>query len=406
MSALEIWNILKNLYEDRGLSRETSLIRAFVSIRLEDCENMGEYIGKLKEAANKLVGIGFTVEDKWLSGITLSGLTEEFRPVIYSLETNSERPTSDFIMTKLLDLQPSSSSASSAFFNKNKKKKFKKQKKCYNCGSASHLSNACDKEKKSDKKDTDKKDDDSKKKPAFVALLCKEKENDDEWHIDSGTGRHMRTSDIGMYETKRSDIIDIVSANNGVMKVKKCGKVKIEMKNAVIEADDVLHVPDIAVNLLSVYQICKKGNEVSFKKNMCYIKNADGELITSCKAENGVYKIGKKSECCFYTDKKAETNALTWHRRLGHMNLNTMNKMRAKITGINYTCGERLVKNCEICARAKNCRLPFKTSETKSNDILELIHSDIMGPRLLRFHITNIASHSSTTILAKCSYDF
>lgn len=56
--------------------------------------------------------------------------------------------------------------------------------------------------------------------------------------------------------------------------MQKCSKVKIELKDVEIEADEVLHVPDVAVNLLSVYQICKKDKKVIFNKDACVIRNA------------------------------------------------------------------------------------------------------------------------------------
>lgn len=109
------------------------------------------------------------------------------------------------------------------------------------------------------------------------------------------------------------------------------------------------------------------------------IKNANGEILAICKPTNGVYKLGKSSEMCMMA-KNTETSALTWHRRLGHMNLRTMEKMKANNTGVDFKNDEKLVMKCEICSQAKSCRLPFKMSESRSSGILELIHSDVMGP--------------------------
>lgn len=168
-SALEIWNVLKNLYEDRGLSRRITLLRELISIRLEDSENMNDYIGKIKATSNKLCGIGFVLTSEWLGAIMLAGLTEDFRPLIMGIETNNEAITADLITSKLLDLQAAGGSDANAFFSKNKKKKFQKRK-CYTCGSTSHLSNSCDKKggkmDKNDKPKSEKNDkkDDSKKK--------------------------------------------------------------------------------------------------------------------------------------------------------------------------------------------------------------------------------------------------
>lgn len=381
-SALEIWNILKILYEYRGLSRRITLLRELISIRLEDSEGMNDYIGKIKSTSNKLTGIGFNLTSEWLGAIMLAGLTDEFRPLIMGIETNNEAITDDLITSKLLDIQVSSET--NAFFSKNKKKKFGiKVRKCYSCGSTQHLSKTCDKkESKSDKCEKNNKTEkhiDSEKKAAFVALMCSEK-RDEVWYLDSGAGRHMTPNDNEMYDTKTSNISEIISANSEPMKVIKRGKLKIDLKEHEITADDVLHVPDLAANLLSVYQIAKKGYTVIFDKNGCIIKNVNGEVIAFIKPTNGVYKLYKSTNTCFFTEnKKSAIDALTWHRRLGHMNLGTMQQMKKYVAGIDFVRGEDLVRKCEICSRAKSCRLPFKPSDTKTTEILELIHSDVMG---------------------------
>lgn len=387
-SALEIWNILKSLYEDRGLSRRITLLRELISIRLEESESMNDYISKIKSTSNKLIGIGFNLSTEWLGAIMLAGLTEDFRPLIMGIETNNEAITSDLITSKLLDMQTSGSSDASAFFSKNKKKKNHKRK-CFSCGSKFHLSNACDKKSdKVDKSNNDKKDDKkdgSKKKAAFIALMCNNVENsaeaaDSEWYIDSGAGCHMARSDNGMRNSKPSDVNNIMSANNGKMIVEKCGDVSIELDNTSIAVDNVLHVPDIAANLLSVHKMCQKNNTVVFDRNGCTVFDAKGEVIFFVKPTNGIYKIGKKaSNVCLLAGAKRET-ALTWHRRLGHMNLQTMKRMQSHIAGVNFSSDEHLVRACVICASAKSTRLPFQTSETKTQQILELIHTDIMGP--------------------------
>lgn len=387
-SALEIWNTLKNLYEDRGLSRRITLLRELISIRLEDSKNMNHYVGRIKSTLDKLNGIGFNLDSEWLGAIILAGLTDDFRPLMIGKETNNEQITADLVTPKLLDTQ--SSNETNAFFNKSQKiKKNKKNKrgKCYTCGSKSHLSDACDqKDSKNITNDTGKcnKKPDSKKTAAFVTLICKSKKQvDDSWYLDSGAACHMTPNDENMRNVKHSSIKEIIGANNGTMRVEKRGSMSIELNEIYIDMD-VLHVPDISVNLLSVYQICKEDNTIIFNKNGCQILNADGEVLIQCKATDGVYKLSKAIEIDISTDKSentSENSAFTWHRRLGHMNLDTMKRMKSCGLGVNFAnAGERMIKECEICALGKKCRKPFKPSEIRSKDFLELIHSDVMGP--------------------------
>lgn len=43
-SAAETWKKLKDLYQDRGLSRRIGLLRKLVTTKLENCDSMNDYI--------------------------------------------------------------------------------------------------------------------------------------------------------------------------------------------------------------------------------------------------------------------------------------------------------------------------------------------------------------------------
>lgn len=109
---------------------------------------MQQYIDNIMTTASKLTCIGFDLRDEWIATIMLAGLTDDYKPLIMSLEANSNIPTSDEIKLKLLDTQSGETSGSKAFFGNRKqpdKKKGKRKRKCYICKSDQHLANACDK---------------------------------------------------------------------------------------------------------------------------------------------------------------------------------------------------------------------------------------------------------------------
>lgn len=63
-TAAEIWNTLKDLYEDKGLIRRIGLLRKLVTTRLETTDSMNDYVSQIMETASKLNGIGFQVPDE------------------------------------------------------------------------------------------------------------------------------------------------------------------------------------------------------------------------------------------------------------------------------------------------------------------------------------------------------
>ncbi|KAL4341001.1 hypothetical protein GQ457_08G015920 [Hibiscus cannabinus] len=70
-----------------------------------------------------------------------------------------------------------------------------------------------------------------------------------------------------------------------------------------------------------------------------------------------------------------------WHARLGHVSLTTMNKMHFA-NSMDNDC----VQNCTICPLAKQTRLPFPTSTSRSVIPFELIHIDLWGPYRVSTH--------------------
>lgn len=72
---------------------------------------------------------------------------------------------------------------------------------------------------------------------------------------------------------------------------------------------------------------------------------------------------------------------LTWHRRMGHVNVQTLLKMKNDTAyGIEFDDDDHEIKKCEVCARGKQCQKPFPKSETSSQHPLELVHSHLAGP--------------------------
>lgn len=374
-TALDVWNCVQKLYEDKGLYRKIALLGSLLSNKLSECDGMQNYVEKIASAANKLQGIGFAVNDEWLGAILLSGLTDEFKPFIMGLEANGVGISGDLIISKLLDSYSGNSDNNNAFFGKKSTKKWKgKQRKCYNCSSTKHLANACDQPKK------EKRAEKSAKTAFMMGFLGTN--NKKEWYIDSGATSHM-TPHADLVENKISESDKITAANGEKINVTGIGNGKMTFGDGNVLVKSVMHVPDLAVNLLSVSQIVKNGNSVVFDSDGCSIYNQKREKVLSVKTIGGVYRVNADDEKCFLA--KNQTSALTWHRRLGHANYQVMKTMRAgAVDGVMFNDDETEITQCEICAKGKQTKLPFKTSETESNDILELIHSDLMGPQKTR----------------------
>ncbi|GJQ89184.1 retrovirus-related pol polyprotein from transposon TNT 1-94 [Tanacetum coccineum] len=84
-------------------------------------------------------------------------------------------------------------------------------------------------------------------------------------------------------------------------------------------------------NLFSVGQFCDADLEVAFRKNTCFIRNLEGVDLLSGSRDTNLYTISlddmlKTSPICLLS-KASKTKSWLWHRRLSHLNFNTLNQL-------------------------------------------------------------------------------
>ncbi|KAL5856336.1 hypothetical protein ACOSQ3_003794 [Xanthoceras sorbifolium] len=90
----------------------------------------------------------------------------------------------------------------------------------------------------------------------------------DVWYIDSGCTNHI-ARDLSLFTYMDSN--DRTSI--------KLGTISISTPNGVKLIDNVLLVPELDQNLLSVAQLIRKGYSISFKNGGCNIVNENGNEV-------------------------------------------------------------------------------------------------------------------------------
>jgi hypothetical protein len=101
-TAKEVWDALKNAFNDKGLTRRISLLTTLITTCMDECANLNEYVSTIIMTANKLNGIGFTISDEMVGCILLAGLPEKYKPMIMGLENSGLKISSDLVKTKIL----------------------------------------------------------------------------------------------------------------------------------------------------------------------------------------------------------------------------------------------------------------------------------------------------------------
>lgn len=394
-SALEIWNILEHLYEDKGLLRKTGLLRALMSVRLDEANSMQSYVEDIINLSNRLTGIGFVIGDEWLAAILLAGLTEEYKPFIMSIEGSGVQITADMVKQKLLDSAESTNNSHGNVLYTSRKSNFnkyiKKELTCFKCGEKNHKAAECNKDNRSTNTSRNQPATSSNatnhqsamarvvRSTAF-SVKTRGKKRKDDWYIDSGSARNMTPFGDIVDEKAKSDINEVLTASDNNLEVKCMGRVNLKISNNNVEVNDCLHVPDLSVNLLSVSSIVKNGNKVIFDASGCTIFNANNAIVAQCNETDGVYKLRVSAVSRSMFSKVNHNNLVKWHRRLGHLNYQSMCSMRdGAVEGIQFRNDANILKSCEICALGKQSRLPFQKSNTRTENILDLVHADLCG---------------------------
>nr|GEW02126.1 hypothetical protein [Tanacetum cinerariifolium] len=153
--------------------------------------------------------------------------------------------------------------------------------------------------------------------------------------IDSGCSRHM----IG----NMSYLSDFEKINGGYVAFggnPNSGKItsKGKIKTRKLDFDDVYFFKELKFNLFSVSQMCDKKNNVIFTHTECIILSFDFKLpdenhvLLRVPRENNIYNVDLKNIVpsgdltCLFTKATLDESNL-WHRRLGHINFKTMNKL-------------------------------------------------------------------------------
>ena len=132
--------------------------------------------------------------------------------------------------------------------------------------------------------------------------------------------------------------------------------------------------------LLQLNQIASPATTASSICLQDVLPNSSG---TACSAKGSVHDI------------------VTWHARLGHISLSKLLNLNLNL--ISKDVPRDVIKQCLICSKARQHRLPFPHSQIHSTHAFELVHIDLWGPYRVqtyngyKYFLTIVDDYSRTT---------
>lgn len=403
----EAWDAIIKSFDDSGLTRKVDLLKQLVQLKLSDCESTQDYVNQMVMTSLKVKNAGLNIDDELTASLMLAGLPDDFRALVMAVENTKTKLTIDAVKTLLLqDIKFDGKSTDSALYSKNKKSGNVEVKfRCHTCNEPNHLSRNCPtRSKKNGKRDITKKD-----SVLYASLLVNDNSASD-WFVDSGATAHMTNNKNSLFNKISVSNKEVVVANNTKIPIECAGEIKLSCSagkqkvNATVK--NVEHVPNLCANLLSVRQMTKNGNKVVFENDDCKIFNNERKLIATADAVNDLYRlncsqINDPNKC--ETAMTATSDSSLWHRRLGHICNENLNKVQRASIGVKFTSNSN--QKCIVCVQGKQSRAPFNEIGKRAENLLDLIHSDVLGPLKIkstggaRFLVTFIDDYSRKVFL-------
>ncbi|KAL3341414.1 hypothetical protein AABB24_025788 [Solanum stoloniferum] len=198
--------------------------------------------------------------------------------------------------------------------------------------------------------------------------------------MDSGASHHVTNDIQNLSLSSDYDGPDEVKIGDGSgLHITHVGTSKINSSSNTLHLRNVLCVPSIKSNLISVGKFCKT-NKVSVEFFPQYFSLKDlntREVVLQGQNKDHVYVLPTSSPPTVHNTIRAPI--VDWHRRLGHP-LDRILHNIIHIDSLPLSSSSHKLKSCVSCACNKSHRLLFSQSTLQSSSPLELLFSDVWGP--------------------------
>lgn len=429
-SAKEAWIALQNYHQKASLTNQVFLFKRICSMKLSENGDMESHLNVMLNSVDQLAALGETLKDKMIIALLLCSLPESYNTLITALKTRSEDElTIELVKGKLLDEYRRRKNAkdhmdarddkalkvqSKRFGKVTPQKKDVKDTTCFFCNKPGHLKKDCRSYKKWKAARENEKVNQAVNNGTDTHICFNTQDDncsDRTWFIDSGATSHM-TNDKNFFEILNTctneriklangDSADVRGIGNGYF---ICTDNRGKQNKVMVK--DVLYVPMLEGNLLSVRKLTEKGLQVKFTESMCNIIK-DEVIVAMADLNGNLYRLRMNHKVLMVANKHRKDCQHTWHRKLGHRDPEAIKWMETKdlVTGMKITdCSIRSI--CETCIKGKMSRQPFpKKSFSKTEEPLDLVHTDVCGPMQTktpgnkRYVLTLIDDYSKYTVV-------
>ena len=215
--------------------------------------------------------------------------------------------------------------------------------------------------------------------PGFIALSITPNRIYSGWYLDSGATRHMCAQRELFANLRTSTVKKIRVADRGLMDVLGEGDIYVTSRHfGPVMFKNVLFIPNVAANLISVACIDMNGGTVLIKNGKCEVFSSEVRkvVLTGKIYHKGLYKldiddsIQKPPETISAAFLATPQPIDLWHKRLAHLCPQLLSQLQRQApSSVQFAKGS-LVSQCEACAFGKLARKPFHPTESRAEEKL------------------------------------
>lgn len=412
-TAFDIWVNLSNHFARKGVASQLLIRKALLSMKFNQAkETIEAHFLKFDGMIRDLRSTGATLEETDVVCHLLLTMPSEYETVVTAIETmHAEQLTLSFVKRRLQEeelkkqsgkrvkseVQSSTAFAAGRGKSKTNFSQNKTKYKCHGCGETGHFRADCPKIHKGQHSKnthsrqaniaaevTSEEDDTQDHRYCFSAYIGKKSE-DSVWCLDSGASEHLVSNDKFLKNVKNlKSPVKIKSAKSGAMLISsKVGEIHVKslVENELIDIviTDVLYVPGLETNLLSVRKLEINGFTVIFKDGKGAIMKRN-KVIAVADRKSKLYELNFQLDFESANFCKVEKSTELWHKRLGHISNSGLRKLKDIVDGIDIDVKPESSQVCEHCIEGKQTKLPHNQKRVRAKRPLQLIHSDLFGP--------------------------
>ncbi|KAL6346216.1 hypothetical protein AAG906_027970 [Vitis piasezkii] len=213
--------------------------------------------------------------------------------------------------------------------------------------------------------------------PAQTMMVAPSPASTDSWLLDSGTTHHLSHTAATIHNgTPYNGTNSMVVGNGKSLPITQVGHSFLHTPAKCFFLHNVLHVPLLTSNLISVSKFCTDNNTIlEFHHSSFFVKDKDTK-VTLLQGQLEPHLLASSKHQVFLT--KTQPTTMLWHQRFGHLSAVILQEI-FHTCNISYN-SNKTVDVCNACCCAKSHKIHFSLSTSRASSPLELIHADLWGP--------------------------